>query len=203
MIVKRAFDLVIASLLLAVASPLFVAIAACILILMGRPVFFRQVRPGLRGRPFTIYKFRTMSQATDSQGKPLPDSARLTPLGSWLRRFSLDELPQLINVINGSMSLVGPRPLLMEYLGLYTSRQMRRHDVPPGITGWAQVNGRNALTWEEKFELDVWYVENRSLLLDLKILFATIKRLFLPQGIAQPGEATARKFTGLSSNDHG
>ncbi|MDW8468606.1 MAG: sugar transferase [Burkholderiales bacterium] len=193
---KRAFDLIVAAALLAALSPLMLAIAAAIRLRMGAPVLFRQLRPGLGGRPFTLYKFRTMTEARGPDGELLPDAERLTALGAWMRRWSLDELPQLLNVLRGDMSLVGPRPLLMEYLPLYDERQARRHEVRPGITGWAQVNGRNALTWPERFELDVWYVENRSFLLDLKILGLTLLRVVQGEGINAPGAATMEKFRG-------
>lgn len=193
---KRVFDLVVAGTLFIALAPLMVAIAALIRWKMGSPVLFRQERPGLAGRPFTLYKFRTMLDARGADGEPLADAARLTPLGAWLRRWSLDELPQLINVLRGDMSLVGPRPLLMEYLPLYDARQARRHEVRPGITGWAQVNGRNALDWPQRFELDVWYVEHRSFLLDLKILGLTLARVIAGEGISRPGEATMEKFRG-------
>jgi len=163
---------------------------------MGSPVLFRQIRPGLNGKPFEMIKFRTMKDAVDAQGNPLPDSERLTPFGQFLRSSSLDELPELWNVLKGDMSLVGPRPLLMEYLPLYTPEQYRRHEVRPGVTGWAQINGRNALSWEEKFQLDVWYVDNRSLWLDIKILFLTVKKVVIRDGISADGEATMPKFTG-------
>lgn len=163
---------------------------------LGSPVLFRQVRPGRNGQPFEMIKFRTMRDASDNAGNPLPDSERMTPFGSFLRATSLDELPELWNVLRGDMSLVGPRPLLMEYLPLYDQRQYRRHEVCPGITGWAQVNGRNSLSWEEKFELDVWYVENRSLWLDIKILFLTVKKVLMRDGISAEGEVTMPKFTG-------
>jgi lipopolysaccharide/colanic/teichoic acid biosynthesis glycosyltransferase len=159
-------------------------------------VFFRQVRPGLHGRPFTMVKFRTMRDAVDGEGRPLPDELRITPLGRFLRGTSLDELPELWNVLRGEMSLVGPRPLLMEYLPLYTPEQARRHEVRPGITGWAQVNGRNAIGWEEKFRLDSWYVDHRSLWLDLKILLLTVKKVFVREGISQEGQATMERFRG-------
>jgi sugar transferase EpsL len=193
---KRSFDFVAALLLFVLLSPLIAAIAVVIAWRMGSPVLFRQKRPGLYGQPFVVMKFRTMLDAFDASGQPLPDGARLTPLGRFLRRASLDELPQLINVIKGDMSLVGPRPLLMEYLPLYSPEQARRHDVRPGITGWAQVNGRNAITWEEKFRLDIWYVDHRSALLDFRILWMTLGRLFRPSGIAQGGHATMPNFTG-------
>lgn len=198
---KRTIDLVAAMLLFALLSPVIAVTAAVIAWRMGFPVLFRQQRPGLHGRPFILLKFRTMMNALDADGQPLPDGARLTSLGRFLRRASLDELPQLINVIRGDMSLVGPRPLLMEYLPLYSPEQARRHEVRPGITGWAQVNGRNAITWEEKFRLDVWYVDHRSFLLDLKILWMTAGRLFRPSGIAQEGHATMPNFTGSKAGD--
>jgi sugar transferase EpsL len=176
--------------------PLILIVAVLIRSRLGSPVLFTQQRPGFRARPFVLYKFRSMTSASARSGEPLPDEARLTPLGMWLRKLSLDELPQLWNVLRGDMSLVGPRPLLMEYLPLYGPRQARRHEVRPGITGWAQVNGRNALTWEEKFELDVWYVEHLSFGLDMKILALTALRLIRPHGISQPGSATMARFTG-------
>lgn len=197
---KRAFDLIIAALLVVLTAPVMAAVAVCILACDGRPVLFRQQRPGLHGRPFTLYKFRTMSTACDANGTPLPDAARLTRLGATLRRWSLDELPQLFNVLKGDMSLVGPRPLLMEYLPLYNAEQARRHEVRPGITGWAQVNGRNATSWDEKFKLDVWYVDNQSFLLDLKILALTALKVLSREGINQEGHATAERFTGNREN---
>lgn len=166
---------------------------------MGSPVLFRQCRPGRFGRPFYMIKFRTMRDATDAAGRPLPDGERLTAFGRFLRSSSLDELPELWNVLKGDMSLVGPRPLLMEYLPLYSAEQARRHEVRPGVTGWAQVNGRNALTWEEKFRLDVWYVDNRSLWLDLRIIAMTVKKVIRRDGISAAGEATMPKFTGKPS----
>ena len=193
---KRCFDLSIALALLIVLSPLLALVALAVRWKLGRPVLFAQTRPGLNGAPFEFYKFRSMSDARDAAGELLPDAARLTPFGELMRKLSLDELPQLINVVKGDMSLVGPRPLLMEYLPLYNARQARRHEVRPGITGWAQVNGRNALGWEERFELDLWYVEHRSFRLDLKIIAMTAWRMLRPQGIAQPGQATMSKFTG-------
>jgi sugar transferase EpsL len=195
-VIKRAMDVVVAAVGLVVMSPLLGATALAVRVGLGRPVLFRQVRPGWRAEPFTLYKFRTMREATAPSGAPLPDEARLTRLGRLLRATSLDELPTLWNVLKGDMSLVGPRPLLMEYLPRYTPHQMRRHEVRPGITGWAQVNGRNALTWERKFELDVWYVENRSLRLDLLILGRTLQRVLRREGISQPGHATAEPFGG-------
>jgi sugar transferase EpsL len=195
---KRAIDFLAAMLLLVLLLPVMAVVALAVHAAMGRPVLLRQVRPGLGGRPFVFYKFRTMTDARDAQGQLLSDEVRLTPFGRALRASSLDELPQLFNVLRGDMSLVGPRPLLMEYLPLYTPRQARRHEVRPGITGWAQVNGRNALSWEEKFELDVWYVDHHSLWLDLRILWMTALRVVRPSGINQPGVATMNKFTGSS-----
>ncbi len=193
---KRLFDLVIA-----VLSLLFLALPLLVLMLLvrsklGSPVLFRQVRPGLHGQPFTMVKFRTMTDERDPSGALLPDAQRLTPFGGFLRASSLDELPELWNVLKGEMSLVGPRPLLMEYLPLYTPEQARRHEVRPGITGWAQVNGRNAISWEEKFALDVWYVDHRSLWLDVRILLMTVKKVLVRDGISAAGEATMPRFTG-------
>jgi sugar transferase EpsL len=196
---KRAFDVAVSLVLLVVLAPVMAAIALLVRILHGSPVLFRQVRPGLHEKPFVLYKFRTMTDRRDESGNLLPDAERLTPFGRTLRRFSLDELPQLFNVLKGDLSLVGPRPLLMEYLPLYTEEQRQRHLVRPGITGWAQVNGRNAVSWEEKFAMDVWYVHNRSMLLDLKILWLTFLRLLKPAGINQPGRATVDRFTGTGS----
>ena len=189
-------DVSIASLLLIMLSIPMLLTALAVRLTMGEPVLFRQLRPGFKGRPFELMKFRTMTGATDDRGNPLPDERRLTATGRWLRRLSLDELPQLINVLRGDMSLVGPRPLLTEYLPLYTPEQARRHDVRPGVTGWAQVNGRNALDWEERFRLDVWYVDHRTLWLDLKILGLTLARVLGGDGINEPGAATMSKFTG-------
>ena len=196
--VKRLLDIIIAAAALVLLSPVLLLLAWQIRRKLGTPVLFRQVRPGRGGIPFVMYKFRTMRDAEDENGRPLPDAERLTPFGRKLRAASLDELPELWNVLKGNMSLVGPRPLLMEYLPLYNAEQRRRHLVRPGITGWAQVNGRNAISWPEKFRLDVWYVENRSLLLDIKILFLTVKKVLDRSGINSEGEATAAKFT---SND--
>jgi sugar transferase EpsL len=195
---KRAFDFLAALTLVLVLSPVMLVVAILITLRMGRPVLFRQPRPGWHGRPFEVMKFRTMSDKSGPDGRPLPDEARLTPLGATLRRFSLDELPQLLNVLKGDMSLVGPRPLLMEYLPLYTAEQMRRHEVRPGITGWTQVNGRNALSWEDKFALDVWYVDHRSFRLDLKILAMTVGRVFSGSGVSKEGFATTEKFRGTA-----
>lgn len=194
--VKRLLDIIIAAAALVLLSPVLLLLAWQIRRKLGTPVLFRQVRPGRGGIPFVMYKFRTMRDAADENGRPLPDAERLIPFGRKLRAASLDELPELWNVLKGDMSLVGPRPLLMEYLPLYNAEQRRRHLVRPGITGWAQVNGRNAISWPEKFRLDVWYVENRSLLLDMKILFLTVKKVLDRSGINSEGEATAAKFTG-------
>ena len=187
----------IAALLTLIAlCPLLIVIAVLVRFKLGSPVFYRQERPGLNGKPFFMNKFRTMTDQRDHDGNLLPDEQRLTSFGKSLRSTSLDELPELINVLKGEMSLVGPRPLLMEYLPLYTLDQARRHEVLPGITGWAQVNGRNAISWEEKFELDVWYVDNRTLLIDLRILWMTLIKVFKQQGISQEGQATMEKFRG-------
>ncbi|RPH55379.1 MAG: sugar transferase [Chloroflexi bacterium] len=194
---KRLFDLLATSIILIVGSPFALLAALLVRIFHGAPVLFRQQRPGYKGRPFHIYKFRTMTDARDQDGNLLPDPARLTPLGRFLRSTSLDEFPAFFfNVLRGEMSLVGPRPLLMEYLPRYSPGQMRRHEVLPGVTGWAQVNGRNALTWEEKFKLDVWYVDNWSFWLDIKILFLTLWKVVKREGISQPGYDTAEIFTG-------
>ena len=193
---KRALDVLLGGAGLLVLSPLLAVLALAVRIGLGSPVLFRQQRPGLRGRPFTLYKFRTMRDARDASGSPLPDAERLTRFGRFLRASSLDELPELWNVVSGSMSLVGPRPLLMDYLPLYTPEQSRRHEVRPGVTGWAQINGRNALDWERRLALDVWYVDHRSLLLDLRILVGTFARLAARDGINQPGQATMERFRG-------
>lgn len=194
--IKRLLDFMVALFGLAVLSPILLVVAVMIRAQMGSPIFFRQVRPGRGGQPFEMVKFRTMRDAVDGAGNPLPDAERLTRLGQWLRATSIDELPELWNVLVGDMSLVGPRPLLTEYLPLYSPEQARRHAVRPGITGWAQVCGRNAISWREKFELDVWYVEHQSLGLDLKILVLTVAKVLLREGIAADGEATMSKFTG-------
>jgi lipopolysaccharide/colanic/teichoic acid biosynthesis glycosyltransferase len=194
--VKRALDVTAAAAGLLALSPVLGLTALAVRLAVGSPVLFRQVRPGLHGRPFTMVKFRTMRDATDAAGNPLPDEERLTRVGRFLRSTSLDELPELWNVLRGEMSLVGPRPLLMEYLPLYTPEQARRHEVRPGLTGWAQVNGRNAIGWEEKFRLDVWYVDNRSTRLDLKILLLTLRKVFVREGISQQGKATMARFQG-------
>ncbi|REH38859.1 lipopolysaccharide/colanic/teichoic acid biosynthesis glycosyltransferase [Paraperlucidibaca baekdonensis] len=197
---KRVLDVVCSGLGLLVLSPVLLVLAILIALRLGRPVLFTQTRPGLHGKPFRMFKFRSMTSACDASGNLLPDDQRLTPFGQRLRSTSLDELPGLWAVLKGDMSLVGPRPLLMEYLPLYTPEQARRHEVRPGITGWAQVNGRNAISWEEKFALDVWYVENQSLWLDIKILFLTVKKVFVREGISAAGEATMSKFPGTTQD---
>jgi len=191
---KRLFDLVIVLLAAPFWIPVLAVLALLVRLKLGSPVLFRQDRPGRGGRIFQLVKFRTMTDARDSSGELLPDHVRLTPFGRWLRSTSLDELPELWNVLVGEMSLVGPRPLLVRYLARYSPEQRRRHDVPPGITGWAQINGRNAISWEQKFALDVWYVDNRSLLLDVRILFLTVTQVFRRQGISAAGEATMSEF---------
>lgn len=193
---KRLFDILAAVLGLTIAAVPLAILAALIRLKLGGPVFFRQVRPGLNGQPFMMVKFRTMTDARGPDGGLLPDAARLTRFGRFLRSTSLDELPELWNVLKGDMSLVGPRPLLMEYLPLYSAVQARRHEVRPGITGWAQVNGRNALSWDERFKLDVWYVDHHSLSLDLRILWLTLRKVIQREGISAEGEATMSKFTG-------
>jgi sugar transferase EpsL len=197
---KSFFDFMVTLPALLFLLPLLALIALLVRLKLGAPVLFRQQRPGLHGEPFTLYKFRTMTDARDAEGNLLPDAERLTPFGRFLRSTSLDELPELWNVLKGEMSLVGPRPLRMEYLPLYTSEQARRHDVKPGITGWAQVRGRNKLSWEEKFALDVWYVENQSFFLDVKILFLTAKQVLKREGISAEGHATMSRFEGTNKN---
>ncbi len=198
---KRLLDIIIASIALVLLSPLYFYVAYKVKKNLGSPVLFRQVRPGLHGKPFEMIKFRTMKDALDEQGNPLPDSERLTPFGKMLRSTSLDEMPELWNVIKGDMSVVGPRPLLMEYLPLYNKEQAKRHDVRPGMTGHAQVNGRNAISWEQKFKLDTWYVDNRSLWLDFKIMLKTVKKVIAKDDISEAGEATMTKFTGTTSEE--
>ena len=198
---KRLLDIVIASIALVLLSPLYFYVAHKVKKNLGSPVLFRQVRPGLNGKPFEMIKFRTMKDAVDAEGNPLPDSERLTPFGKILRSTSLDEMPELWNVIKGDMSVVGPRPLLMEYLPLYNKEQAKRHDVRPGMTGHAQVNGRNAISWEQKFKLDTWYVDNRSLWLDFKIMLKTVKKVIAKDDISEAGEATMTKFTGTTSEE--
>ena len=193
---KRVLDMTLVLLALIILAPVLGVLGILVRITSGAPVLFRQQRPGLHGKPFTLYKFRTMTDAHDAEGNLLPDDQRLTPFGRFLRSTSLDELPELWNVLKGDMSLVGPRPLLMRYLPRYTPEQMRRHEVRPGVTGWAQINGRNALTWEEKFDLDVWYVDNVSPWLDLKIIVLTMWKILKREGISQPGQATMEEFMG-------
>ena len=197
---KRVLDVVIASTALLLLSPLYLFVAYKVRKNLGSPVLFRQVRPGRHGKPFEMIKFRSMKDAVDETGNPLPDSERLTPFGQMLRSSSLDEMPELWNVIKGEMSIVGPRPLLMEYLPLYNSQQAKRHNVRPGMTGHAQVNGRNAISWEEKFKLDTWYVENQSLWLDFKIMLKTVKKVLAKDDISAEGEATMSKFTGSAEH---
>ena len=196
---KRIFDILCSALMLVSLAPVFVMIAILVARRLGTPIFFKQVRPGLDGKPFVLIKFRTMIDRRDAEGNLLPDKERMTKTGHFLRSASLDELPELINVLRGDMSLVGPRPLLMEYLPLYSHEQARRHEVRPGLTGWAQVNGRNAVSWDEKFKLDVWYVDNQSFWLDLKILLITAKKVLRREGISADGEATMPKFKGKKS----
>ncbi|CAK2209275.1 Uncharacterized sugar transferase EpsL [Vibrio crassostreae] len=195
---KRLFDFLASLIALILLAPVIALVAWKIRKNLGSPVLFRQTRPGLNGKPFEMVKFRSMKDAVDANGNPLPDDERMTPFGDKLRSSSLDELPGLWNVLKGDMSLVGPRPLLVQYLPLYNKEQARRHDVRPGITGWAQINGRNAISWEDKFELDVWYVDNRSLWLDIKILFLTVKKVFVKEGISADGHVTIEPFMGSS-----
>jgi len=193
---RRAMDVVASICGLILFSPVMLAVACAVRLRLGHPVLFRQTRPGIAGKPFIIYKFRTMRSRVDLDGTPLPDELRLESLGRLLRALSIDELPELWNVLKGDMSLVGPRPLLMEYLQLYTAEQARRHEVRPGLTGWAQVHGRNALTWEERFALDIWYVDHRSFWLDVKILWLTVHKVLVREGISEAGHATMSKFRG-------
>lgn len=199
--VKRLFDIVGAALALIIFSPIMALVGLLVRQRLGSPVLFRQTRPGKDAQPFEMIKFRTMRDALDIQGIPLPDAERITPFGDFLRASSLDELPGLWNVLKGDMSLVGPRPLLMDYLPLYSQEQYRRHEARPGITGWAQVNGRNAISWEDKFKLDVWYIDNRSLWLDIKIVFLTIKKVFIREGISADNHATMPVFKGQGENN--
>lgn len=194
--IKRCLDICASLFGLILLTPVILVVAWQIQRRLGSPVLFRQTRPGLNGKPFKMVKFRTMLNAVDSAGNSLPDSERLTPFGTFLRSSSLDELPELWNVLKGDMSLVGPRPLLMEYLPLYSPGQYRRHEVRPGVTGWAQVNGRNALSWDEKFSLDIWYLDNQSFWLDIKIIFLTVKKVFFREGISAEGHVTAPPFKG-------
>ncbi|WP_339215179.1 sugar transferase [Solibacillus sp. FSL W8-0372] len=198
---KRLIDFIVSFIILLILWPVIALVALFVRCKIGAPVLFKQPRPGMNGQIFYVYKFRTMTDIRNPQGELLPDAKRLTPFGKLMRKLSLDELPQLWNVLKGDMSFVGPRPLLVEYLPLYNEKQARRHEVRPGITGWAQVNGRNSITWEEKFEFDVWYVENQSLRLDLKILLLTVKKVFEREGISQQGQATMQKFTGTRTED--
>ena len=198
--IKRAFDILISLAALLLLWPVLLVLAVLVRVKLGPPALFRQQRPGLHGRPFTMLKFRTMTDARDAEGNLLPDGERLSSFGRSLRSTSLDELPELINVVAGDMSLVGPRPLLMRYLDRYTPEQMRRHEVRPGITGWAQVNGRNAITWDQKFALDIWYVDHHSLRLDLRIIWLTVRNVLRREGISQAGEATMEEFFGTA--DH-
>lgn len=200
---KRFFDFSIAFILLIILSPLFIVVGIIVKRRLGSPIYFKQLRPGLHAKAFNFYKFRTMTDEKDPYGNLLPDAERLTHVGLFLRRYSLDELPQLFNVLKGELSLVGPRPLLMDYLSLYTPEQARRHQVKPGITGWAQINGRNAIDWETKFALDVWYVDHHSFWLDLNILFRTLIKVFKREGINQPGHVTVEKFQGVSGRMEG
>ncbi|WP_138542462.1 sugar transferase [Pseudoalteromonas sp. S3776] len=198
--IKRAFDFLVALFTLLTLSPVIIVVAVLIRLKLGSPILFTQDRPGLHGNIFKMMKFRTMLDAKDKQGNLLPDDERMTQFGAFLRSTSLDELPGLFNVLKGDMSLVGPRPLLVQYLPLYSNEQARRHNVRPGITGWAQVNGRNAISWEQKFKLDVWYVDNQSFLLDIKILLLTVKKVFVREGISADGHVTIEPFKG-SNND--
>ncbi|NMD70858.1 sugar transferase [Bacillus sp. DNRA2] len=197
---KRLFDLAVAGVGLTLLSPIILVTALLIRVKLGSPVVFKQERPGLHGKIFTVYKFRTMTDECDDHGELLPDQHRLTRFGKLLRKFSLDEFPQLLNVVKGDMSLIGPRPLLVEYLPLYSTEQNKRHNVRPGITGWAQVNGRNAITWEERFKLDVWYVENQSFWLDMKIMLLTIKKVIASEGVSHQNHVTMPDFIGNSPN---
>ncbi|WET12369.1 sugar transferase [Pseudomonas sp. D3] len=199
---KRIFDIVLAIFGLLVLSPVILLLSILVRVKLGRPVFFTQLRPGLNGKPFKMIKFRTMRHGVDKNGKPLPDGERMTEFGRALRSTSLDELPELWNVLKGEMSLVGPRPLLMQYLPLYSIEQSRRHEVRPGLTGWAQVNGRNLLSWDQKFELDTWYVDNKSFWLDVKIIFLTVKKVLVRDGISQRGNETMEPFTGAEVMKH-
>lgn len=194
--IKRLFDIAVSTTGLIISAPITLTAAAVIAKKLGKPVLFKQTRPGQYGEPFKIYKFRTMSDERDENGELLPDEQRMTPVGTFIRKSSIDELPQLINVLKGDISLVGPRPLLMEYLPLYNEEQKKRHNVKPGITGWAQVNGRNAITWDEKFKLDVWYAENQSFKLDMYIIYKTVINILQRKDINAPNHVTAEKFKG-------
>lgn len=194
--IKRLFDFYVSLILLVLSLPIFLLVSIIIRHKLGTPVIFRQVRPGLYGKPFVMYKFRSMTNEKDQYGRLLPDSKRLNRFGHLLRKYSLDELPELINVLKGDMSLVGPRPLLMQYLERYNDEQARRHDVKPGVTGWAQINGRNSLSWNEKFQMDLWYIENKNFCVDLKIIFLTLIQLYKHEGIHQKGHVTVEEFRG-------
>lgn len=198
---KRTVDLILGITAVILLSPILLITAVLVSQKLGSPIFFTQVRPGKDGKPFKMVKFRTMRDAIDAQGNPLPDTERLTPFGRRLRSTSIDELPELWNVIKGEMSLVGPRPLLMEYLPLYSTEQAKRHDLKPGMTGWAQINGRNAISWEDKFKLDTWYVQHQSLWLDIKIMALTVKKVLVRDGISAEGEATMTKFMGQQNEE--
>jgi sugar transferase EpsL len=198
---KRFFDVIFSFLVLIILSPLILLLSLLLLLIQGWPIFFTQRRPGLEGRLFDLIKFRTMRDIRDARGSLLPDEQRITRLGAFMRRSSLDELPEFLNVLKGDMSVVGPRPLLVQYLERYTPEQARRHDVLPGVTGWAQINGRNALTWEEKFALDVWYVDHWSFWLDIRIVFLTVWKAIKGEGVSQPGHATMPEFMGSPSKD--
>ncbi len=199
MVLKRIFDVIVSVVALILLLPVFFVVMILVRIKLGSPIFFRQVRPGKDGKPFEMIKFRTMLNAYDEYGKPLPNDLRMTSFGKKLRSTSLDELPELWNVLKGDMSLVGPRPLLVEYIELYSSEQARRHEMRPGVTGWAQVNGRNSISWDEKFKLDVWYVDNQSFLLDIRILFMTVFNVFRREGITHKGDVAMPKFTGTKT----
>ena len=196
LLIKRVFDILIVGICLLALSPVFLLVAVLVRLSIGSPILYEQTRPGLLGEPFNIIKFRSMLEAFDQNGDPLPNEQRMTPFGRFLRSASLDELPELWNILKGDMSLVGPRPLLTEYLPLYSDRQRRRHEVPPGLTGWSQVNGRNAISWDEKFELDVWYVDNASFLLDLKIIAMTVLKVIRREGISHAGDVAMPRFQG-------
>lgn len=198
---KRTIDFTFSLLLILLLSPIIILTGVYVFIFIGRPIIFKQIRPGENGKPIKVFKFRTMTNEKDTNGELLPDTKRLNSSGKFLRKFSLDELPQMFNVLKGDLSLVGPRPLLMEYLPLYNEKQKRRHEVKPGITGWAQVNGRNAIDWEKKFELDTWYVENQSMSLDIKILILTIKKVLISEGISSDNHVTIEKFKGTKENN--
>ena len=199
--IKRLFDIVVSFIVLILLFPIILVIAAFVMLFLGRPILFKQLRPGYRCQPFNLYKFRTMNDTQDAFGNTLPDYERLKKFGKFLRASSLDELPELWNVIKGDMSLVGPRPLLMEYLPLYDQKQIRRHEVKPGVTGWAQVNGRNAISWSEKFAFDVWYVDNQTLWLDIKIMFLTARAVMSPRDVNASKEVTMEKFSGANGSD--